>query len=120
MYLETFQLVQLSAAILAAVLIFIAAYTAPLRISVGVLLVLIPFQLVDTTYGSSNVVMTYVLVSALMLRRRLQYAPMLGAAIAVVLAYLISMSQLPKSLFVSRGSGWNRLIHPIMLKGKFE
>ena len=88
MYLETFQLVQLSGAILAAVLIFVAAYAAPLRMSVGVLLVLIPFQLVDTAYGSSNVVMTYVLVGALMLRGRLQYAPMLGAVIAVITAFV--------------------------------
>jgi hypothetical protein len=103
MYLETFQLVQLSGAILAAVLIFVAAYAAPLRISVGVLLALIPFQLVDTIYGSSNVVMTYVLVGALVLRGRLRYAPMLGAVIAVILAYLITISQLPRSLFTLHG-----------------
>jgi O-antigen ligase len=103
MYFETVQLVQMSGALLAAIIIFFAAYAAPLRISVGALLVLVPFQLVDTTYGSSNMVMTYVLVGALMLKGRLQYAPMLGSVIAVILAYMISMSQLPRSLFTLHG-----------------
>lgn len=103
MYLDTFQLLQLSVAILVAVVIFVAAYAVPLRFSVGLLLILIPFQLVSTTYGSSNVVMTYVLTGALLLRGRLKYVPMLGAVIAVILAYLISVSQLPRALYTLHG-----------------
>lgn len=103
MYLETSQLIQLSGALLVAVLIFVAAYAVPLRISVGVLLVLIPFQIVDTSYGSSNVVMTFVLAGALMLKGRLNYVPMLGAVIAVILTWLISVSQLPRSLYSLHG-----------------
>jgi O-antigen ligase len=102
-YLESAQLIQLAGALLAGVVIFIAAYGAPLKVSVAILLVLIPFQPVATSYGSANVVMTYVLVGALMVRGRLRYAPMLGACLAVIFSYLISISQLPKSVYVLHG-----------------
>ena len=103
MYLESSQLLQLSGAILAAIIIFVAAYAAPMRVSVAILLVLIPFQPIATSYGSANVVMTYVLAGALLIRGRLQYAPMLGLMLAVIFAYLLSMSQLPRSLYVLHG-----------------
>lgn len=103
MYLEAAQLLQFAFAILTAVLIFIGAYAAPLRISVAILLVLIPFQPVATSYGSANVAMTYVLFGALLMRGRLLYAPMLGRVLAVLFAYLISMSQIPRSVYVLHG-----------------
>lgn len=103
MYLESAQLLQFAFAILTAVLIFIGAYAAPLRVSVAILLVLIPFQPVDTSYGSANVVMTYVLFGALLIRGRLLFAPMLGRILAVVFAYLLSMSQIPRSVYVLHG-----------------
>jgi O-antigen ligase len=103
MYLETAQIVQLSAAIIAAIVILVAAYGAPLRVSVAILLVFIPFQPVETRLGSANIVMTYVLFGALLLRRRLQYLPMLGAFAAVILAYLLSMSQLNRALYADHG-----------------
>jgi O-antigen ligase len=103
MYLESAQLIQFAVAILAAVLIFVGAYAAPLRISVAILLVLIPFQPVATSYGSANVIMTYVLFGALLIRGRLRYAPMLGRFLAVLFAYLLSMSQIPRSVYVLHG-----------------
>jgi O-antigen ligase len=102
-YLESSQLLELSGALLAAIVIFIAAYAAPVRYSIAILLVLIPFQPIETTYGSANVVMAYVLAGALAVRGRLQYIPMLGASLAVIFAYLISMSQLPRSVYVLHG-----------------
>lgn len=102
-YLESSQLLQLSGALLAAIIMFVAAYAAPLRVSVAILLMLIPFQPVATSYGSANVVMTFVLAGALMVRGRLQYVPMLGIILAVIFAYLVSISQLPRSLYVLHG-----------------
>jgi len=110
MYLDTTQLVQLNTALVATVLIFIAAYAAPLRGSVGILLVLIPFQLIETSFASVNVVMTYVLAGALMLRGRLRFAPMLGPVLLVVFAYLIVLAQLPRPMYVLHGIEVFRLI----------
>lgn len=103
MDLDSAQIIQLSGALLAAVVIFVAAYAAPLRISVAILLVLIPFQPIETSYGSANTVMTYVLFGALLIRGRLVYAPILGSMLLVVFGYLLSISQLPRSVYVLHG-----------------
>ncbi len=103
MYLDSAQLLQLSFVILGAIVIFIAANSAPLRVSIGILLFMIPFQPVSTRYGSLNIAMTIVLAGALMIRGRLPLVPMLGSALAVLFAYLISISQLPKSIYSLHG-----------------
>jgi O-antigen ligase len=103
MYLETTQIFQLGAAIIGAIAILIAAYAAPLRVSVGILLVMIPFQPIETRLGSANVLMTYVLFGALLLRGRLQYLPLLGPLLLVVLAYLVSIGQLPPAMYFDHG-----------------
>jgi O-antigen ligase len=103
MYLETTQIFQLGAAIIGAIAILIAAYAAPLRVSVGILLVMIPFQPIETRLGSANVLMTYVLFGALLLRGRLRYVPMLGPLLFVIFAYLVSISQLPAAMYFDHG-----------------
>ena len=95
MYLEGAQLLQLAGALLAGLIIFVAAYAAPLRVSVAILLIMIPFQPIATSYGSANVIMTYVLAGALLLNGRLKYAPMLGSILPVLFAFMITISQLP-------------------------
>jgi O-antigen ligase len=101
--LDSSQLLELSGALLGSVIIFIAAYAAPLRVSVAILLVLIPFQPVETSYGSANIAMAYVLAGALLVKGRLVYAPILGSILVVVFAYLVSMSQVPRSVYVLHG-----------------
>lgn len=103
MYLDPTQVFQLSTAIIGAIIILVAAYSVPLRVSVGILLVLIPFQPIETRLGSANILMTYVLFGALLLRRRLQYVPMLGAMLLILLAYALSISQLPRELYFNHG-----------------
>lgn len=103
MDLDSSQLFELSGALLASVVIFVAAYAAPLRISVAILLVMIPFQPVETSYGSANIAMTYVLAGALLIKGRLVYAPVLLSILFVVFVYLISMSQVPRSVYVLHG-----------------
>ena len=103
MYLDGAQLIQLAGALLAGLIIFVAAYAAPLRVSVAILLVMIPFQPVATSYGSANVIMTYVLAGALLLNGRLKYAPMLGSILPVLFAFMITISQLPRSIYVLHG-----------------
>jgi hypothetical protein len=100
MYLESSQIFQLSIALIGAILILIAAYAAPLKVSVGILLVMIPFQPIETRFGSANILMTYVLFGALLLRGRLRYLPMLGPLLLVLLAYLMSMGRLNSALYM--------------------
>lgn len=103
MGLDTGELLQITASLLAVVILITAANTAPLKIAVGILMVMIPFQIVDTKFGSSSIAMTYALAGALVISGRLSYAPKLPYVIAVILAYLISISQLPRSLYVLHG-----------------
>lgn len=103
MNLEVSQIFQLSVAIIGAILILVAAYGAPLRVSVGILLVLIPFQPIETRFGSANILMTYVLFGALVLRGRLRYLPMLGPMLLVLLAYLVTISQLHREMYFDHG-----------------
>jgi hypothetical protein len=115
MYLATGQLIQLMIALGAMVIIFIAAYAAPLRTSVGLLLLMIPFQPVETSFGSVNVVLTYVLAGALMLRGRLRYAPMLGPMLVLIFAYLVVWAQLPRPMYVLHGIEIFRLISGLVV-----
>jgi hypothetical protein len=103
MYLEPSQVFQLSAGLIGAILILVAAYASPLKVSVGILLFLVPFQPIETRFGSANILMTYVLFGALLLRGRLRYMPMLGPMLLVLLAYLVTISQLPKVLYFDHG-----------------
>lgn len=103
MNLEPGQIMEISIALFGAILLLVAAYSVPLKVSVAVLLVLIPFQPVETRFGTANIIMTYVLFGALVLRRRLQYFPMLGPVIAVILVYLLTISQLHRALYFTHG-----------------
>jgi O-antigen ligase len=103
MYLEFSQIFQLSAGLIGAILIMVAASAAPMRVSVGILLFMIPFQPIETRFGSANVLMTFVLFGALLLRGRLRYVPMLGPMLLLVFAYLVSIGQLHPGLYFEHG-----------------
>ena len=57
----TGQYVQLIVALMAGILLFVSAYSAPERHIVGFLVLLIPFQPVASVYGSINVVLVYMI-----------------------------------------------------------
>jgi O-antigen ligase len=104
MNLESTQIFQLIGALLGALIVFVAANSAPLKVSIGILLIFIPFQPIETPrLGSANIIMTYVLFGALLLRGRIRYLPMLWAILLVVFAYLLSISQLNRALYVDHG-----------------
>jgi O-antigen ligase len=103
MYLEPSQIFQLSAGLIGAILILVAAYAAPMRVSVGILLFMIPFQPIETRFGSVNILITYILFGALLLRGRLKHLPMLGPMLLLLFAYLVSISQLHPALYFDHG-----------------
>ena len=83
---------QLIIALFGGGMLFLVAYLAPVRIVMWVLLLLIPFQLIDSIYGSINMVFTYMVGAAFLLRGRIVRLPLLGAIIFIMFAYMLSFS----------------------------
>jgi len=75
--------------IIALLLIFVLATSARRVTAIGALLVMIPFQVVDTRYGSSSVLIAYGLLAVLMLTGDLKFR-MLPALGLIVLGYVAS------------------------------
>lgn len=83
---------ELAWALLLALIMFLLAAGSRRTLAIGVLLVLIPFQTIETRFGSSSVLMAYVLAVVLLLNGGLRVR-MLAALGLILLAYLISLSQ---------------------------
>lgn len=60
-------------------------------LSIGVVLLLVPFQTIDTRYGSSSILIAYALAAVLLLGGDLKHR-MLPALSMIVLAYLVSFA----------------------------
>jgi O-antigen ligase len=75
--------------IIALLLMLVLATSTKRTTAIGVLLVMIPFQIVDTQYGSSSILIAYGLIAVLLLtgELRLRMLPALGL---IVLGYLAS------------------------------
>ena len=78
-------------ALIAVIGIFALAAGTKRTVSIGVLLVLIPFQFIHTRYASSSVLMAYVLAVVLLLQGglKVRMLPMIGL---IILAYFVSLS----------------------------
>jgi O-antigen ligase len=78
-------------ALIAVIAIFALAAGTKRTISIGVLLVLIPFQQIDTPYASSSVLIAYVLAAVLLIQGglRVRMLPSIGL---IVLAYFTSFA----------------------------
>ena len=93
---------QLALGLIVVIVMFGLAVGARRTISIGALLVMIPFQMIDTKYGSSSVLIAYVLATALQLSGglKLRMLPALGA---IVLAYSVSFALADRSILVYHG-----------------
>lgn len=92
---ETGQYLQLIIALCAGIMLFVAAYALPARVVMWPLLLLIPFQPIDTRYGSINMLLTYLVGAAFLLKGRIRHLPLLGIVAFILLAYMLSFSQIP-------------------------
>ena len=88
---------------LMALLLFVAAYRLPQKVVGTALILLIPFQAVETKYASTNVLLTYVLFAAMLMRERIVRLPMLPQILLVMFAYLISMSLTHRATYMMHG-----------------
>lgn len=82
----------LAIGLLAAIAIVILTATTRRVVALGALILLIPFQIVETKYGSSSVLMAYAMIGAMLLTGNLKVR-MLPAIGFVLLAYLVSLTQ---------------------------
>jgi hypothetical protein len=96
--MDTWAWVQIIIALIVGLGVFIALYLLPARWTVTVLVVLIPFQIIDSKYGSMNTVLTYMLAGAFLLQHRLNKAPLIGVFALIGLVYMLAMSQVPAAL----------------------
>jgi len=88
---------QLAFGVLLLLVMFALAAGAKRTVSIGALLVMIPFQVIDTRYASSSVLIAYVLGAALLIGGglRVRMLPALGM---IVLAYFVSLTLADRSL----------------------
>jgi len=95
----TSHIIQLLLALTGAFILFILAYLIPEKIALYFLALLIPFQLIDSRYGSINMVMTYALGMATLLKSLLYKKLFLKRTsldipiIILLIIYVISLIQ---------------------------
>ncbi len=82
--------IQLGLAILLGIILLVMAYALPERRIIGFLILIIPFQLITSRYGSLNVVLTYLVGFSLILKGRITYFPLLPVVLSILTIYFIS------------------------------
>lgn len=78
--------------------VYVLAASSRRTVAIGVVLLMIPFQTVDTRYGTSSVLVAYALAAVLLLNGGLMFR-MLPSLGLIALAYLVSLSQADRGLF---------------------
>lgn len=91
---------QLAVAALVAIVIFFGAFSASQKVAATVLLLLIPFQPVETRFFSANTLATYGVFIALLLRGSEIRLPMLPQIGVLLLCYLLSMALVHPSTYM--------------------
>ncbi len=89
------QWLQLNIAAALAVIAFIFVYSAPTKWVVTGLILIIPFQIISSRYGSLNIYLVYLIAFVFLLRGQIRELPFIGFVAAIVFAYAVSFSQVP-------------------------
>ena len=90
--MELSHYIQLTAGLALAVSAFAAAYVMPMRIMSPALMVIAPFEIINSQYGTSSTGLVYLVSLAMLLRGELRHFPLLGAIIGILLAYALSLA----------------------------
>ena len=94
---------QLTTILILAIVLFVLASALPQKAATTALLILFPYQTIDTRFGSSSVVLAFVVFLAFLLKGDRVRLPMLGRILFLLLWYLVSMSLMPPSTYVQHG-----------------
>ncbi len=90
--MELSHYIQLAVGLALAVSAFAAAYVMPMRVMTPALLVIAPFEIINSQYGTSTTGLVYLASLAMLLRGELRQFPLLGAIIGILLAYALSLA----------------------------
>lgn len=96
--------IQLSTILAASILLFIVAYGLPKKYSITVLMVLAPFQLIETRFGSSSVVLAFVVFIVTLLKNEKVELPMLGKFLLFVFWCFVSIGLMEPSTYLQHGA----------------
>lgn len=97
MDLTTSHLIQLLVALLAGLIVYVLIFILPERTIVSALILLSPFQFVDSRYGSANVVLTYMVAFAFLIKGRLRWVPLMYSFLLLCTAYLLAFLSVPNA-----------------------
>jgi len=106
---------QLAVGVFFATTLFFLAYSLPRTVSAIFLLLLIPFQPVETKYFTANVLITYGIFIALMLRRDAFHMPMLPQVLILLFCYFLAFSQVHPATYVQHAVYLFALISAILV-----
>lgn len=93
MDLSSAQWVQMNAAAVIAVLSFIFIYFSPAKFVVVTLILIIPFQIIGSKYGSLTIYLIYLVAFVWSLRNQFREFPFIGYVGFIFFAYALSLSQ---------------------------
>ena len=94
------QWIQLISGLALGVMLFVVAYAAPARFSIGLLLVLAPFQIIASHFGTLNIALIYVTGAAHIFRGRVRAFPLILCFAFIFFVYFLSMSQTPRATYL--------------------
>jgi len=97
MDLTTAHYAQLIIALLFGIIVFSGVHALPARIVLIILIVLIPFQVIASRYGSLNMVLTYLVAAAFFLQGRMSKVPLFVPVFVLLIAYLAAFTNIPPS-----------------------
>lgn len=89
------QYTQLIVALGGSFLLFAIVYTVSEKVSLGFLILLIPFQIIDSKFGTLNMMLVYLVAGAFLLQGRLARLPHIGPFLLIGFAFLLAFSQAP-------------------------
>ncbi len=95
----TSQFIQIIIALSVGTSIFLAGYLLPEKYTVTILILLIPFQFIESAYGSVNMVLTYLLGLSLLIKGSIKQFPLFWWILFVLFAYMLSFSQVHASTY---------------------
>lgn len=91
---------QITVILILAIVLFIAASALPQKVATITLMILVPFQSIETRFGTSSVVLAFVVFIALLLKGERVRLPALPQILFLLLWYLISMSLMDQSTYI--------------------
>lgn len=91
---------QITVILILATLLFIVASALPQKVATTALLILVPYQLIETRFGTSSVVLAFVVFFAFLLKGEHVRLPMLPQILFLFLWYLVSMSLMDPSTYM--------------------